>query len=208
MAQFKEWCEGLETALYEPFPETVVQHKSKGGSSLSFVAWHHYARRLNRLVGPGWSMGEPIMRDVGGKLVTALPITILGTTRVNFGSEDEEADKFGDAATNSWAQAFKRTCALFGMGLEMYDKTGAAARDEEQRKRAANDEQHARMVAFLREVGARCDEDVLMAIGEAKVPIKEWVRDNWKALKTHHDLATRAVVAVEESTGETFDGPT
>lgn len=123
MAQFTEWCDALEDALSEPFPEDVVQQKRKGGTAISFVAWHHYVRKLNDLVGAGWSIGTPIITEVGGKMVVALPVTILGTTRINFGSEDEDKDDYGDAATNAWAQAVKRTLALFGMGLYMYDKT-------------------------------------------------------------------------------------
>jgi len=203
MAEYTQWCEELEKALAEPFPPALVQQKKKGGT-ISFVSWHHYARRLNRLVGPGWSMGEPVMRDVGGKLVTALPITILGTTRVNFGSEEEEGVDFGDAATNSFAQAFKRTCSLFGLGLDMYDKTGAAGREEEQRARAKADEQHAKMMAFLKDVGSRCEDDVALNMEGESFPLKQWVRDNWQALKNSAEKTRRVVTAVEKSTGQTF----
>lgn len=134
MARYAAWGEDLERALAEPFPAALVQQKRKGGSNISFVPWHVYASRLNDLVGPGWSIGELTMREVGGKLVTSLPLTILGTTRVNVGSEDEEKDDFGDACTNSWAQAFKRSCALFGLGLSMYDKAGVVAKLREQER--------------------------------------------------------------------------
>ena len=72
-----------------------------------------------------------------------IPLTILGTTRVNYGDEDdsewemvvnkktgEEEEKktmYGSPITNSFAQAFKRSCALFGMGLDMYDKSARTA---------------------------------------------------------------------------------
>lgn len=122
MAKYTEWSDALELELAEPFPAAVIQQKRKGSTDIDFVAWHFYVKKLNELVGAEWSMGTPIHMDVGGKLVVGLPVTICGTTRINFGSEDEDKDDYGDAATNSWAQAFKRTCALFGMGLDMYDK--------------------------------------------------------------------------------------
>lgn len=124
MAKYTEWCPALEAALAEPFPAAVVKQKSKGGTRIAFVSWHHYVRRLNALVGSGWSMGEPVVREIAGKLVLGVPVTILGVTRVNFGDEDEGKDDYGTASTNAWAQAFKRTCALFGIGLDMYDKDG------------------------------------------------------------------------------------
>lgn len=125
MAKYTEWCPALEAALAEPFPAAVVKQKSKGGTRIAFVPWHHYVRRLNALVGSGWSMGEPVVREIAGKLVLGVPVTILGVTRVNFGDEDEGKDDYGTASTNAWAQAFKRTCALFGVGLDMYDKDGS-----------------------------------------------------------------------------------
>jgi hypothetical protein len=132
MAKHTEWTPALEAELAAPFPRELVQQKEmkskKTGhvSRIDFVAWHHYTLRLNDLVGSGWSMGEPILREVAGKLVMALPVTVLGVTRVNVGDEDEDKDDYGTASTNAWAQAFKRTCALFGMGLDMYDKKGLA----------------------------------------------------------------------------------
>jgi len=127
MSRFCEWCPELEAALAEPFPMAVMQQKRLGGSSIDFVAWHHYVHRLNTLVGGGWSMGDPVFHDTGGKLVVGLPVTILGVTRINFGDEEGDKDDYGTAATNAWAQAFKRTLALFGMGLYMYDKKGVGA---------------------------------------------------------------------------------
>lgn len=148
MAQFAEWTEELEAALAEPFPAEWVKSKKAGkgerSTSISFVPWHRYAERLNALVGGGWSMGEPVTLHVGDKLVMGLPLTILGTTRVNFGDEDDSEweevlnkdtgeleDKktmYGSPCTNAFAQAFKRSCALFGIGLYLYNKGGASAK--------------------------------------------------------------------------------
>lgn len=128
MSTYTEWTPELGAALSERFPEEAHQTKTQGGSNITFVAWHEYAHRLNVTVGPqNWSAGAPIFHEVGGKLVMAVPVTILGVTKVNVGDEDEDKDSFGTASTNAWAQAYKRSCALFGMGLYMYDKTGKRA---------------------------------------------------------------------------------
>ena len=123
MAMYEKWDDALADALAQPFPPECVKQLRKGGAPIPFISWHFYAARLNALVGPeGWSMGTPILHDLAGKLVVGLPVSILGVTKINFGTEDEGKDDFGDAATNAWAMAFKRTLALFGMGLYMYDK--------------------------------------------------------------------------------------
>ena len=130
METFTEWSDELRAALAEPFPSQQVSKKKKGGQSIPFVSWHFYAARLNELVGGGWSMGTPIQMLVGGKLMIGLPVTILGVTRVNFGDEnaDQGGEKdYGSASTNAFAQAFKRTLSLFGMGLYLYDKEGRIA---------------------------------------------------------------------------------
>lgn len=127
MSEYTEWCEDLERALAEPFPADVLQTKSMGGASITFVSWTHYVERLNRLVGAGgWSIGDVSFWHAGDKLVMAVPVTILGVTKVNVGDEGEDHDAYGTAATNAFAQALKRTLALFGMGLrQLYIEKGA-----------------------------------------------------------------------------------
>lgn len=147
MAKYSEWSAELEAALAEPFPADWVKQKKAGrgerSTSISFVPWHRYVSKLNSLCGGGWSMGTPLVLHVGDKLVLAIPVTIFGVTRVNFGDEDdsewetqvdektgEETEKktmYGSPCTNAFAQSFKRTCALFGIGLDMYNKGGAKA---------------------------------------------------------------------------------
>jgi hypothetical protein len=221
MARFTGWGPDLEDALAEPFPPALVSQKKIKGSSIAFVGWIHYVARLNSLVGPGWSMGEPILREVGGKLVMGIPLTIFGVTRTNFGDEQEEhgnpdevVDKdtgevklvnrdYGSAATNAFAQAFKRSCCLFGLGLSMYDKTGSMSRERDGRRREA-DEAHVRMLAFIREVGGRCEDDVEFRFADNTLPIKTFVRDNWQRIKQHADYASDVVRAIEAGTGERF----
>lgn len=199
MAKFTEWCPALEAALAEPFPPEFVQQKKKGGTAIDFVAWHHYARRLNELVGGGWSVGELSMREVGGKLLIALPLTILGATRTNVGTEDEDKDDYGDAGTNAWAQAFKRSASLFGVGLGMYDKGGAAARHQQQSA-------HRRALEWIRDVAERCDDEVEMSVkGGISKPVKEVVRDSWATVERDPNAASRLVKAIESATGQRFD---
>lgn len=188
-----EWSEALARDLAAPFPTDWVKQKTQGGRRISFVSWHLYIYRLNELVGPGWSMGTPICTEVGGKFVMGLPISILGVTRINFGSEDEEhgnADEdgkvrdFGSAETNAYAQALKRTLALFGMGLSLYDKDGVMRRTVSPKQR-----EHGALLDFIREHGAKATEDV-----------QEQIRRDWERAKVDHTAASTLVGLVEEST--------
>lgn len=122
MAKYTEWCAELETELAAPFPDAYVQVKKIKGTEIHFCAWHVYVKKLNHLVGGGWSMEPPIPMQAGGKLVVAVGITILGVTRWNVGDEDADHEGYGSGSTNAFAQGYKRACALFGMGLDMYDK--------------------------------------------------------------------------------------
>lgn len=127
---FTEWSPELEKALAEPFPVELHTQKGKKGT---FVSVHHYAARLNKLVGVhGWSTPAPVSFHAGNKLGLLVGVTILGVTKWNVGDEMEdhgEPDEdnvvrdFGSSTTNSWAQAFKRCLAYgFRMGLYLYDK--------------------------------------------------------------------------------------
>lgn len=129
MAKYTEWCRELEEDLAAPFPPEELKAFKKGGKLFSFAPVWFYARRLNRLVGVGgWAAGMPVFHDAGGKLVQAVPITIFGVLRCNVGDEEDEHGgvddegkaQYGSASTNSWAQGFKRSMALFGVGLDQF----------------------------------------------------------------------------------------
>lgn len=153
MSVYAEWCDELEAALAEPFPMEVRQNKRMGGQEITFVSWTHYVERLNRLVGAGgWEVGEVNFWHAGDKLVMAVPVTILGVTKVNVGDEGEDKDDFGTAATNAYAQALKRTLALFGMGLrDLYIEKGKT-RPPKKQAPAATDASRKKLAGLVEEL--------------------------------------------------------
>jgi hypothetical protein len=199
MPRYTEWCDGLARDLAAPFPSDWIKQKKAGGRSISFVSWHLYVHRLNELVGPGWSMGTPILSEVGGKLVMGLPVTILGVTRVNFGSEEEEhgnADEdgkvrdYGSAETNAFAQALKRTLALFGMGLSLYDKDGVM------RTLTPQQREHLDILDYLRINGENAPPE-----------LQARIRREWAEAKTKYAVAATLCGLVEEAGGPKFQPP-
>lgn len=189
MPLYTEWSDALAAELAKPFPSAVIKTKKKGGTSIAFVSWHHYAARLNQLVGPqGWSAAVTNHFEVGGKLALAVTVTILGHPQTQVGTEDEDKDDYGDAATNAWAQALKRACALFGLGLSMYHKDNPlpAALTVEERE-------HAALLDFIRVQGKQASPDM-----QAKI------RAEWETAKKDPTVAATLAGMVESDTGVTF----
>lgn len=69
---------------------------------------------------------------------------------------------------------------------------------------ASADGEHMAMLSFIREVGARCEEDVEFKINDKVLPIKAYAREQWGALKESPARARLVVEAIEASTGEQF----
>lgn len=122
MAKFKEWNDGLVSALRQPFPPAVISWKPQsvakdrtGGLGVPYVDPRWYFERLDQLVGPqGWDMEI----DVIGTGQIIVKLTILGVRRFDLGEKDA---RDANTLAAALAQAFKRTCAQgFGLGRYLY----------------------------------------------------------------------------------------
>lgn len=192
------WSAELERDLATPFPSEAMLTKTLKGTKISFVPWHFYVQRLNYLLGGGWAMEAPIPMQAGGKLVVAVGLTILGVTRWNVGDEDADHEGFGSSSTNAFAQGYKRAAALFGMGLDLYDKHGTA---DAVRVSQVEQEDHAAMIQFIRSAGESIPDDAMMPqSGKAPVPLKQHLRERWAAIKEQPRMARAAVDAIEVAT--------
>ena len=101
------------------FPtDWVKQHPVHG---FDYVPWYRYAEVLDGTVGhEGWSVPRIEWLDVAGKLMCTVAVEINNVVKVNVGDEDQEMSGYGSAATNAYAQGFKRACALHGIGRYLY----------------------------------------------------------------------------------------
>lgn len=107
--------------LCKPFAQSLIElkpgattHDKKRALATPYVDLRAYQTRLDRIVGPaGWSVEY---RAHGDRAVICR-LTILGVVREDVG-ECSPADE--NAATSAVAQAFKRTCAAFGLGRYLY----------------------------------------------------------------------------------------
>jgi len=110
--------------LSRPIPERLLEKRTQGNQTLTYVPWHHAARLLD-FYAPGWEGQVTEIKQVANYVVVTYQITIHAAegafSRQATGQESLEGKTFGDCVCNAEAQAFKRACAKWGLGLDLYD---------------------------------------------------------------------------------------
>jgi hypothetical protein len=84
--------------------------------ALAYADLRAYQNRLDEVCGMGWSVSYT---PWGDRIVCHL--TINGVTRSSTGEPDSQSEKSEIAGTAAEAQAFKRACAMFGLGRYLYN---------------------------------------------------------------------------------------
>jgi hypothetical protein len=84
--------------------------------ALAYADLRAYQNRLDELCGMNWSVSYT---PWGERIVCHL--TINGVTRSSTGEPDSQSEKSEIAGTTAEAQAFKRACAMFGLGRYLYN---------------------------------------------------------------------------------------
>lgn len=108
-------------ALRKPFhPSHIIWKpgavKGDRALALAFADLRAYMNRLDEVCGSDWSVAyEPWGAD---RIICKL--TILGITRSSTGETTNESEKSEIGGTVAEAQAFKRACAMFGLGRYLY----------------------------------------------------------------------------------------
>lgn len=121
---FKEFRRPLieiMTDLRKPISSRFIKSKSIKGQQIKFVSWY----QLNRLMDfycPGWEFSLTTSYD-HKKVCVVGSLTIKAEegdfTRSSTGSENSDLDTYGDPYSNAEAQAFRRCCARWGLGLHL-----------------------------------------------------------------------------------------
>jgi hypothetical protein len=84
--------------------------------ALAYADLRAYQNRLDEVCGMNWSVSYT---PWGDRIVCHL--TINGVTRSSTGEPDSQSEKSEIAGTAAEAQAFKRACAMFGLGRYLYN---------------------------------------------------------------------------------------
>lgn len=96
-------------------PGALTENKEKA-LALAYADLRAYQDRLDDLCGLDWSVSYT---PWGERIICHL--TISGITRSSTGEADSEAERSEIAGTATEAQAFKRACAMFGLGRYLYN---------------------------------------------------------------------------------------
>lgn len=112
--------------LSKPIPQRFLETRKQGGATLTYISWHRAQRLLDYYCGSNWSY------EVREKMLTAshFAITVRVTIhaadgdfyRDGTGIEALDSKGYGDVQSNSEAMAFRRACARFGLGIDLYEK--------------------------------------------------------------------------------------
>lgn len=84
--------------------------------ALAYADLRAYQNRLDEICGMDWSV---TYTPWGDRIVCHL--TIRGITRSSTGEPDSQSERSEIAGTSAEAQAFKRACAMFGLGRYLYN---------------------------------------------------------------------------------------
>jgi len=111
------------TELRKPFHPSAIEWKpqatTKDGTKAMAAAYadiRAYQNRLDEVCGLNWSV---TYTPWGDRIVCH--VTINGVTRSSTGEGDSQSEKSEIAGTAAEAQAFKRACAMFGLGRYLYN---------------------------------------------------------------------------------------
>jgi hypothetical protein len=97
--------------------------------ALAYADLRAYQNRLDELCGMNWSVSYT---PWGDRIVCHL--TINGVTRSSTGEPDSQSEKSEIAGTTAEAQAFKRACAMFGLGRYLYNLPSIWAEFDSERR--------------------------------------------------------------------------
>ncbi len=112
--------------LSKPVPKRLLRQRTlTGGKVLTYIPWHQ-ATRLLDFYAPGWEGHIVEVKQIANYVVVIYQITIHAAersfTRQATGQESLEGKNFTDAICTAEQQAFKRACARFGLGLDLYNE--------------------------------------------------------------------------------------
>jgi hypothetical protein len=121
------WAD-IRADLEKPIPARHISTKKQGGAQIRFCPWHRTQKILDHYTSGHWEWHLTLETAVEGMLIARGTLTIHAAdgsySRQATGNESTAGqDKmYGDPASNAEAQAFKRACARFGLGLHLYDE--------------------------------------------------------------------------------------
>ncbi len=112
--------------LAKPIPQRHLRTKKQGGATLTFCPWYRTQKILDHYTRGFWEMEVTSVQTTEERLIVVVRLSIHAAegivAREATGTELLSVTAYGDPSSNAEAQAFKRACARFGLGLHLYEK--------------------------------------------------------------------------------------
>ena len=109
--------------LRQPIPARFIKTKTIKGKKIEFVRWTDLAKLLDYYV-PGYEWKLETNFD-GKQVCVQGALTIHAEegafTRSAVGDENSDVEAYGSSFTNAEAQSFRRACARWGLGINLWD---------------------------------------------------------------------------------------
>jgi hypothetical protein len=193
---------------------------------VAYVTNRAIQARLDEVVGPANWQNEFRPGPDGG-VVCGISIRVGAEWITKWdGAENTEIE----GVKGGLSAAMKRAAVQWGIGRYLYDLGDSFASVHEQgrfrgklkdgtvfrwdppelpiwalpRPRGGTAAEHEAMLQFIREVGARCEEEMEIRVGGGTRNLKSYIRENWQPIKEQYRLARTVVEAIEGTTGQQF----
>lgn len=111
--------------LRRPIPKRLLDTKTLQGNRITFIPWHRAQKILNHYTN-GFVTYEVRDRTITEhRIMLTVRVTIHAQEGAYFqdgtGIEDLTVKGYGDEQSNAESMAFRRACARFGLGLDLYE---------------------------------------------------------------------------------------
>lgn len=127
-SQFKAYGRPLSeiiSDLSKPLPDRFLSQRKQGGKTLTYISWHDVNKLMDFFTGGGWEGSVSNIHTTQSEVYVVYKVTIHAleghVSREATGSEKLDNNAFGEAIAKAESQAFRRSCARFGLGLWLYD---------------------------------------------------------------------------------------
>lgn len=112
--------------LAKPLPQRFLSTRKQGGKTLTYLAWYHANKLMDYYTGGGWEGCVTNIHTTASEVYVVYKVTIHAAeghvSREATGSERLDNNAFGEAIAKAESQAFKRSCARWGLALGLYEK--------------------------------------------------------------------------------------
>lgn len=119
--------------LKKPIKPRHLETKTRGGDELTYIPWFRAAKYVDHYTNGHWEKEVVQVKTTDRRIFVTVRVTIhardeslsrtaTGTEKL-FKIEDGQAKEiaYGDPSSNAESMAFRRACANFGLGLNLYE---------------------------------------------------------------------------------------